>query len=279
MKKKITFIIACIIVVSAKAQPYVDLLNTSYTGSLFNNSNATTFTHLYVGSDLPFQLQKNKLIVLSPFYEQWMIDSARNKHFLPTVNSVVIAISAIVPLDKNHWTLSITAIPRFNSEALHLHNIFQSGGVLLTTYKKNNNLKYKLGVYVNNEFFGLFVMPLAGIDWRINNNNNLFGVLPSRITYEHKVNATFYIGAAFRAITNSYRLDNGNYLRIDDNQTSIYLDVYAAKHIVFSGEAGYGIFRKIRTGNWHNKDYSTSYCWNDGPFFRLTTSYRIRLKK
>ena len=88
------------------------------------------------------------------------------------------------------------------------------GGVLLAGYTKNTNLKYKFGVYVNNEFFGVFVMPLAGIDWRINDRNNLFGILPGRLTFELKLNNNFYAGANFRAITNSYRLDNGNYLQI-----------------------------------------------------------------
>ena len=278
MQKKFLFIVACIIVVSAKAQPYIDLLNMRYSSSLFNNKNTTSFTHLYVGSDLPFKLNRNKLIVLSPFYEQWNIDSINNKHYLPAVNSVAMAISAIIPLDNDRWTLTATAIPRFNSEALHLHNSFQMGGVLLATYKKSNNLKYKLGVYVNNEFFDLFVMPLAGIDWMINDKNYLFGVLPGRLTYEHKLNAAFYTGATFRAVTNSYRFNNSNYLRIDDNQASAYLDWYATRHIVFGGETGYGILRKLRTGIRHNKNYTTSYNWDDGLFFKLSASYRIRLK-
>ena len=269
-------ILACIIVISARAQPYVDPLNIRYTGSLLNN-NALRFSHLYIGSDLPFKLNNNKLIVFSPFYEQWNIDSTYNKNYLPMVNSIAMAMSAIIPLNKNSWALTATAIPRFNSEALQLQNSFQIGGVLLATYKKQSNLKYKFGVYVNNEFFGLFVMPLAGIDWKINNKDYLFGVLPGRLTYEHKINKAFYTGATFRAITNSYRFNNGNYLRIDDNQTSIYLDWYAAKHIVLCGEIGYGIFRKLRTGSLHNKSYTAEYNWEDGLFFKIDASYRIRL--
>ncbi len=277
MQKNILFIVACIIVVHTKAQPYVDLLNTRYTSSLFNNKTATSFTHLYVGADLPFKLKNNKLIVLSPFYDQWNIDSVNNKNYQPGVSSMAMAMSAIVPLDKNYWTLTATAIPRFNSEALNLHTGFQMGGVLLATYKKSASLKYKVGVYVNSEFFGLFIIPLAGIDWRINNKNYLFGVLPGRLTYEHQLSNAFYTGATFRAITASYRLNNGSYLRIDDNQISAYLDWYAAKHVVFSGEMGYGVFRKLRTGFVH-KEYNAVYNWDDGIFFRLCAAYRIRLK-
>ncbi len=271
------FILACLVAVYTNAQPYVDPLNIRYTGTLFNNKNSITFSHLYIGSDLPFKLKNSKLIVISPFYEQWNFDSASNKYFLPVVKSVALPVSAIIPLGKSPWLLTVTAIPRFNSEALHLENSFQMGGAIISTYIKKSNLKYKFGVYANSEFFGLFVIPLVGIDWKINANNNLFGVLPGRLTYEHKLGKAFYTGATFRAITNSYRLGNGNYLRIDDNQTSIYLDWYAAKYLAFTGEAGYGIFRKLRSGELHNKNYSTEYDWGDGLFFRLSASYRIRL--
>jgi len=278
MHKKLFFLIACMATLNIIAQPYVDPLNIRYTRAFHTmNGKATPFSHLYIGPDLPFKMKKNKFIVLSPFYEKWNIDSSSNKDYLPSVSCIGLAMSTIFPLDKNHWSLTITAIPRFNSEGLKLDNSFQIGGLLLAGYKKNENLKYKFGVYVNNEFFGVFVMPLAGIDWKINDRDHLFGILPGRLTFEHKLNNNFYTGATFRAITNSYRLSNGSYLRIADNQLSGFIDCYATKHIVISGEAGYGIFRSLHSGTSRNKNYTTDYNWSDGMFIKICTSYRIRL--
>lgn len=277
MPKKLFLIIACLASLHIIAQPYIDPINIRYTRAFRSNSNGTPFSHLYIGSDLPFKLKKNRMIVLSPFFENWNIDSASNKKYLPQVSSIALALTAIIPLDKDHWSLTLTAIPRFNSEAFNLDNSFQMGGVLLAGYKKHEKLKYKLGVYVNSDFLGLFVMPLAGIDWRINDRNNLFGILPGRISYEHKLSNTFYTGATFRAITNSYRLINGNYLRIEDNQLSAYLDCYTTKHLVFTGEAGCGIFRKLRSGAARNKTYLSDYGWGDGMFIKLCASYRVRI--
>jgi hypothetical protein len=271
---------AILIIISLKGftQPYVDPIHIRYTYGFQSQSKAgTPFSHLYIGPDFPTQLKKNFIFVVSPVYENWNIDSSSNKSFLPTVSSVVLALSAVIPLDTARWSLTISAIPRINSENLNLNNSFQMGGVLLAVYKKNNNLKYKFGVYANSEFFGPFIIPLAGIDWHIDSRNNLFGVLPGKLTFEHKLNNHFYTGSTFRAITNSYRLNNGNYLRIDDNQLSGFIDCYATKHIVFTGEAGYGIFRKLRTGNGPNKHYLTDYHWGDGFFIKLDASYRIRL--
>lgn len=278
MQKKLLLIIACLITENVIAQPFVDVLNIRYTDAFHNpNKNATPFSHLYMGSDIPVQLRNKSIIIFSPSYENWNIDSASDKNYLPPLSSISLAVTAIIPLDSNRWTISATAIPRINSERLRLTNSFQMGGVLMLVYKKRETLKYKFGLYVNNDFFGLFIMPLAGIDWRINNRNILFGVLPGRITYEHKLNSNFYTGATFRAITNSYMLINGDYIRIDDNQISFYLDYYTTKHIVIGAEAGYGIMRKLRSGNGYNKNYTTDFDWGDGMFIKLSASYRIRL--
>ena len=278
MKKFIPLVGSIMFCISGFTQFYIDPLNIRYTNAFKNkNSNATPFTHIYVGSDLPLKLTNNGFIVFSPFYENWNIDSAADKNYLPSVSSAALAVSAIMPLDKNHWSLTITAIPRFNSEGLKFKNSFQIGGVALASYQKNENLKYKFGLYVNKEFFGIFIIPLAGIEWNIDKRNNLFGVLPGRLTYEHKLTNNFYTGATFRAITNSFKLSNGNYLRIDDNQLNGFIDCYVTKHIVLTGEAGYGVMRKLRTGNGYNKNYITDYNWGDGLFIKLSASYRVRL--
>lgn len=277
-RKIFPLLLFCLVTFSLAAQPYVDPFNIRYTRAFdTKNSNATPFSHLYIGPDFPIRMKKSKYLVFSPFYDRWNIDSGSNKNYIPSVSSIGIAVSTILPLDKDHWTLTISAIPRFASEDLKLENSFQIGGVLLATYTKKINLKYKFGVFVNNEFFGVFVMPLAGIDWRINNRNNLFGTLPGKFVFEHKLNNNFYTGAIFRAITSSYRLTNGNYLRISDNQLSAFLDYYATKHIVISGEVGYGIFRNLKSGSGHHKSYLVDYNWDDGMYIKLCTSYRIRL--
>lgn len=281
MQKKLFLIIACIVSLNVIAQPYVDPFNIRYTYGFHNNdkttSTATPFSHVYIGPDLPFKLRKGSLFVFSPFYDRWNIDSSSDKSYLPTVSSIGLGITTIFTLDTVHWSLNVTAIPRINSQGLQLDNSFQMGGVVLAVYKKNRGLKYKFGVYVNTEFFGFFVLPLVGIDWKINDHNNLFGILPGRLTYEHKLSNNFYTGVTFRTITNSYRLNDGNYLRIVDIQLSTYLDFYATKHIVFTPEIGYGMYRQLDQGRARNKNYLTDYNWADGMFIKICASYRIRL--
>lgn len=276
--KSLLFAILIVLTIKGIAQPYVDPFHIRYTyGFKSNSGSATPFSHLYIGPDFPLKLRNNGFFVISPVFENWNIDSSSEKSYLPGVSGVALAMSAVIPLDKNRWMLTLSAIPRVNSEDLQFDNSFQFGGVVLATYKQKQTLKYKFGVYANREFFGLFIIPLAGIDWNINERNNLFGVLPGRLSFEHKLSTHFYTGGTFRAITNSYRLKNGDYLRIDDNQLSGFLDCYVSKHIVLTGEAGYGILRKLRSGKDYNKNYITDYNWGDGLFMKIAASYRIRL--
>jgi hypothetical protein len=277
MMKTFLSVMLITMAITANSQPYVDPFHLRYTyGVKSNSGSGTPFSHLYIGPDLPLKLKNNAFFVISPVYEKWNIDSASEGTWLPQVSSIALALSAVIPLDKK-WSITVSAIPRINGEELNFENNFQLGGVLLAAYKKKETLKYKFGLYVNREFFGLFIIPLVGIDWHINDRNNLFGVLPGKLTFEHQLSTHFYTGGTFRAITNSYRLTNGNYLRIDDNQLSGFLDCYVTNHVVVTAETGYGIMRQLRSGNGYNKHYLTDYKWADGIFIKLSASYRIRL--
>src|SRR5678816_567701 len=64
MQIRLFTLIACITTLDIIAQPYVDPLQIRYTNA-FHHNNATPFTHLYIGSDLPFKMKRNRVIVLS----------------------------------------------------------------------------------------------------------------------------------------------------------------------------------------------------------------------
>lgn len=277
INKKILLILL-FIALKTYSQPFVDLFNIRYTKSIQNKNNSeTTANHIYIGPDFPLKQKNNSLFVFSPVYENWSFNTEINKNILPTVSGLALALSIVVPLDENKWALTVSGIPRISSEGLTLNNGFQMGGILLTSYKRKENLTYKFGVYANTEFNGFIILPLLGIDWRIDKKNTLFGVLPNRMTFEHRINKSFYTGGNFRILSNSYRLKSGDYLRVDDRQLSAYLDYYPAKHLVISFEPGYGLLRKLGTGSVQSQNYVPNYNWGDGMFIKLTASYRIRL--
>jgi hypothetical protein len=273
------FLMCCALFFSAQlcSQPYVDPFQVRYLYALENKKPvATPFTHLYAGSDLPIKLKGDALLLFSPYFEQWSIDSAATKELYPTVQSIAFPLGLIMPFHESKWTLTVIPIVRWNGEKLFADHTFQYGGIALAGFQGKPQQKFRFGVYANAEFFGLFIIPLLGVDWRLDDRNYLFGVLPGRLSYEHKINEKFYSGATFRAPTSSYRLTNGQYIRLDDNQLSLFADYYFTKHFCITLEPGFGVFRKIRTGI-NNRDYITDVDWGDGPFIKLSAAYRIRL--
>lgn len=266
---------------SVFSQPYVDPLQIRFTMGDRDDKTlerGTPFLHLWAGSDLPVKLAPETYLLLSPYYEYWRLDSSIKNNILPEVHSLALPAGFLFPLKNKKWALSLTAIFRSNGEKLLADNTMQVGGAGFLSYERSKGKKLRFGMYVNKDFFGLFVMPLAGADWRIDKKNYLFGLLPGRFTWEHQFNHRLFGGVTFRAITNSYRLKNGNYLRIDDNQVSGFLDFYLFRRFCLTLEPGYGIMRKLRTGIERRK-YFPDDTWDDGYFVKLSTSYRIRFEK
>src|SRR5689334_2755800 len=255
--KKIILPFCILIYFISGAQPYLDIvkLNYSYSPMKGINEKNVPLTSNFFTADvtLPIELKKGgDAFIINPFFTN-NVGEVANKDFHVTSKALLVGFlkKDIFP----NWNLLSSFIARRNRQVdIASTNDWQYGGVLLTTWKKTKDLSFKFGLYYNKEFFGNYFIPLVGLDWKIDARNNLFGVLPGSMIFEHKVTSRFYYGVAFRALTNSYReeaidpLAGYNYLRIDDNPLGIYADTYLSKKIVLFGEAGYTILRRYRYG-------------------------------
>ena len=273
----IVLLTVTLLINSTAAQPYLDIVNLKYTNSpnsgLFNqNKNKVKIQYASLGVNLPIQFKNKKdAVIFSPFFEIWSskINNTNPQNFY----SVALPVSFSKTIANTRWSFLLTGIIRMNDSSINKKTKMQVGGAFIVSNKRNENLTWKLGAYINNELFGVYVVPLLGIDWKINDRNMLFGVLPGNLTYEHKVNNHFYFGANFRAITNSYGKNSG-YWRIDENQLGVYLDTYLNKNFVFNIEAGHSLFRKIRTGEINIS--KTDAKVNDNLYFKASFTYRVR---
>jgi hypothetical protein len=260
-----------------KAQPYIDIIQVRYLHGLAKSyPGASNPTHLWIGSDLPIRFKNKSILLVSPTYESWELGTDGSYEALPSVSSFALPVGYIKPIAESKWTITVLPIVRWNGEKLFGENTFQFGGVAFAGFTTKPGKQFRAGVYLNDEFFGLFVIPLFGVDWRLDDKNYLFGMLPGRLTFEHQFGQRLYGGFSFRAPSNSYRLESGLFVRVNDHQVSAYLDYYVGKHICFTVEPGFAVFRKLRLG-FQDKNYIRELNWQDNPFIKLNASYRIRL--
>jgi hypothetical protein len=290
--KKIVLLPCIIFHLFLYAQPYLDIvkLNYSYSPKQGLNEKTSPLRSNFFTADitLPIELKKGgDAFIVNPFF-------TNNTGEVATKNFHVISQGLLLGFLKKdifpNWNLLSSFIVRRNTEVeIKSKDDWQYGGIILTTWKKNQYISFKFGFYYNKEFFGNYFMPLVGLDWKIDTKNNLFGVLPGYMIFEHKVTPKFYYGFAFRALTNSYRQETidpcfsgdcsaKRYLRIDDNPLGIYADTYLSKKIVLSAEAGYTILRRYRYGfKGENFHFKTDYK-NDNFYFKASLAYRLRLR-
>jgi hypothetical protein len=280
----IIFALGCFLSSVSLAQSFVDIANVSFYKSrptnLFSNDNQSFYSKSFsVNVNLPIKIDSNNLISFNPVVD-------RHNYQLKTSTYSTRYLGLTAPLFFVHhwknanWKTSVGFIFRNNSidEPSPNKNSFQYGGVLLNTFGKKENLKFKFGVYANTEFFGLYVMPLLGIDWRVNKKLNVFGVLPSSMTVEYKINRRVSSGLVFKGGTASYRIEDEFFFRLDDNYLKVFVDVYLTHRIVLFAEYGHSVLRKIRSGKRINGE--TVYLTNNeanGYQLRFGFAYRIRL--
>ncbi|HEV8285446.1 MAG TPA: hypothetical protein VGQ09_14110 [Chitinophagaceae bacterium] len=274
------------------AQPFLDIAKMNYSYSpekgLGKKQDSLRSNFFNINLTLPIELKKGgDAFIINPFFDHNQ-GTVSERDFHVISHGLFIGF-----LKKNiftNWNLLSSFILRRNKQAgKKLENLWQYGGVILTTWQRNQFAALKFGVYYNKEFFGNYFMPLVGIDWKINAKSNLFGVLPGSMVLEHKVNERFYYGSAFRALINSYRLQTidpcfsgdcsaRNYLRVDDNQLGIFADRYLTKKIVVTGEVGYTILRRYRFGSEGQDTHRHTDYKNDNFYFRTSLAYRLRFR-
>jgi len=274
--KTFVTIIAIVLVAKANSQPYIDLVNIRYTASpgFFSNSETNVLNYVNISTTLPLKFKNSDVLIFSPFAEKWMA-ATEPEHPMESFYGVALPVSYLKNFKNSNCSLITTAIVRMNDESIDKNGKIQIGGAALLFAKKKETLTWKFGLYVNGDLFGLFIVPLAGIDWKIDDKSNLFGVLPANLTYERKINTRFYYGLNFRTFTNSYARDSG-YWRVDENQLGAFADAYLLKNVVFNVEAGSSVLRKIRTGVERKADDH----WNihDNVYIKISLAYRMRFR-
>jgi len=261
-------------------QPYIDLLGVEYyrlpAGTSYSGDNKLTTSWFKASIQAPIKIKEDYLII-QPSYEQYTFD--KSVTFPGNLYGISLPLTYIRQWNNKQWQTAFVVIPRISAELQPVpEDGYQLGGAVVAIYKKRQDLDYKFGVYYNSEFFGPFIIPLAGIDWKINDRFTLFGLLPLSLNLEYKLGKNIYAGVAIYTVTNSYRLSNHDWIKIADNHLKLFLNYYISGNLVLISEAGFSILRKYTYGSGYgNNDIEINLQYKDGPIFKVGIAWRIRL--
>lgn len=277
------FVLSQCLLTTAQAQTYIDLVNIRASvspdaGILNHNKKPVVLNYMAINTSIPIKLGNGKdAIIISPLAEKWMVKSPGQNDSSQSYYGLGLPLSFIKTLKNNKWSIQSTLILRVNTESFNRKCVLQTGGQILFDYKARENLTYRFGLYANDELFGLFILPRIGIDWKISNRANLFGLLPGNMNFEYRMNNNFYSGFIVRTNTNSYADVKTIYWRINENQAGVYLDSYITKNIVLNAEVGHSLLRRLTSGRYQQQE---PYEWkiNDNLYLKLMLAYRIRIR-
>lgn len=273
------------------AQPYVDLINnrnsffpeTPYKSIPDANLRSSQITTEFL---IPFQFKNGDAFIFGASsdiirlnYEDPATETQESLY------SVSVRIGYDLFFKKNgKWDCLALLLPKLNSDFVDISsNDFQMGGLIISTFKKSEKLKYKFGWYFNSEFFYPYTFPIVGIDWQVSEKLRLFGNLPIDFTSEYKLRERFYTGFKFNPLTYSFRLSeksNNSYIKQVDYQFKLFLSYYLTPNVVCYIEGGHTIGRYykqfsedhvLETHNPVFTDFNNSFLFNFGIALRAWT--------
>ncbi len=210
--KKLLFL-ALLFPLFISAQEYVDLFRIGY-GQTFNNNfegtdSSTNVEFFDVGFTLPVVLNENHALITGVDFtlnNVQLFPEAKYSNLFSTNLKLGMASTW-----SEKWSTTIVLLPKIASDYKNItSDDFYFGGFALLKLKKNENLKYRFGVYASQEAFGLFTTPIIG--WYYLSPNKRFEMdmsLPISADVSYKFGTTT-LGIDYFGIGRSYNVHYEN---------------------------------------------------------------------
>ena len=203
------------------AQEYVDIFKIGYGQTLNNNfegvDSSTNAEFFEAGFTFPVVLNENHTFITGADFSLNSVQLFPETEYSNLYSTSLVLGMASTWSEK--WSTTIILLPKIASDYKNISsNDFYFGGFAILKLKKNENFKYKFGVYASQEAFGLFTTPILG--WYYLSTNKRFMMdmsLPISADINYKFGATT-IGIDYFGIGRSY---NVHY----ENKPTIYADL------------------------------------------------------
>lgn len=257
IKLKVGFTIAAMLVIGfSHAQKYTDLFSVSEqyspNNSFKSGSTKCDIHDMNLAAKAPLKINATDFVLVG-FSANRLTFSGDSLIGGSSFLATTLQVGYIVNFGR--YNITAVALPKMSSDFAEVtHHSFQMGGLLIFSVKYSDNFKLKYGCYYNQEFFGPLIVPIIGLDWKINEKLRIFGNLPITATAEYTLSKRFSTGIFFNANTCSYLNDKQKqYIHKSTQEISAFGDLYLTKNIVFQTKLGYTLGRKYDLFNLSDK--------------------------
>ncbi|MEH6763494.1 MAG: DUF6268 family outer membrane beta-barrel protein [Aequorivita antarctica] len=281
----------------SSAQEYVDLFRIGY-GQTFENSfegvdSNTSVKSFEAGFTFPVVLNENHALITGADF------SSNNLQLFPEAEYTSLYSTNIklglASTWSEKWSTTIVLLPKIASDYKNISsNDFYMGGFALLKLKKNENLKYRFGVYASQEAFGLFTTPILG--WYYLSPNKRFEMdmsLPISADVSYKLGITT-IGVDYFGIGRSYNVHYENlptlYADLSSLEFASYLQFNALEEsVLLRAKLGYSsnnyeMYAKgdkidlgISAFSFGDERTQLNPSLNGGIFFKFEAIYRFHI--
>jgi len=291
----------CLLINSiAFSQPFIDLLNIQYA--------QTSVSKLYKGKDefkvnhewksyafnAPINLNEKKILLISPEINNKIYQQTDSTYITQQNGSTTISVYSRFHSHYISYALPITLIHKFENDnsisatfVYRQNKVFancfgwttdQLGGAFLYTKTYSNKFKLKGGLYYNREFWGNYIMPLLGFEWKASKNIYCWGLLPNSTNIDVSFNK-LHAGFAYRGIEESYSENYSSYFHDREGHLKLYLNYYLNNQkqkigIVLLAEGGQSVSRLYEFKS-SSSDNISKYHPAENYFIRIGIAVRL----
>jgi len=286
------------------AQNYVDVLHSEYTTTpqnTFENSDSTTnLQKVNINLTTPIKLKNGNALITGVVYDRVDTRLWEYTDNMP-VSSFILKLGMNIK-HSDKWSTTALLLPKLASsfEKKVSSRDFQIGGLALAKMKKNENLTYKFGAYLNGDRFGPFLVPLFGFYYK-KDKLEMDVIVPSYAKINYSLSPKITAGLNWRATVKSYNLNStpfientlvkrNYYLHHLSNEVAAHVGYEHIKGVIIRGMAGVSLGRSFRVYDDNDKiDFGLSLFrfgddrvplntdFANGLFYRAELAYRVYL--
>lgn len=252
MKKYLLLLLVAIIAgTHAKAQGFIELGNMTYQVSPNSSSAGLPTQPIQYGEmelTFPKKLNDHTYFLISMHHELYALQHTQGFTAHHEFYSLSLRVGMLKTFGKH--ALSIVFIPKLNSDMASVSgDDFQYGLYATYSTRRSPTFQQKFGFYVNTDCFGLYVLPLYGIDWIMGDNFRFYGTLPinADLVYHHQEPNRWMI--SFLGQNSTYRLgekEQNDYVWRQTSQLYLGYERKLSEHLFWQFKVGTSLGRSLR---------------------------------